>query len=128
MTRTRLIALAAALIGLAALAFVYREPPAANAQLGSASPVSTTVSVGTASVQVLPANASRHGVIFYNQSAYVISILPGTGTAVASAGGTINLPASGGMLSLSCWNTYPCGNAFQAISTNAASALTLWEF
>ena len=98
------------------------------AQLGSASPVSTTVSVGTASVQVLPANASRHGVIFYNQSAYVISILPGTGTAVASAGGTINLPASGGMLSLSCWNTYPCGNAFQAISTNAASALTLWEF
>jgi len=86
-----------------------------HAQLGSASPVASTVSVGTTTVQLLAANGSRHGIIIYNQSTNVISVTPGTAAAVASGGGTINIAASGGMLSMSCNVNYPCGNAWQAI-------------
>jgi hypothetical protein len=100
----------------------------ALAQLGSASPVASTVTVGTTSVSLLAANGARHGVTFYNQSTNVISVTPGTAAAVASGGGTINIAGSGGMLVVTCSTTYPCGNAWQGIASGASSVLTIWEY
>jgi hypothetical protein len=98
------------------------------AQLGSSSPVASTVSVGTSSVQLLAANGARHGVTFYNQSANVISVGPGTAAVTASGGGTVNIAGSGGMLVITCGTGYPCGNAWQGIASGSASVLTIWEF
>ena len=98
------------------------------AQLGSASPVSTAVTVGTTSTQLLAANGARHGLQIYNQSANILSVLPGTAAAVANAAGTINVAASGGMLTITCTATFPCGNAFQGIASGASSAITVWEY
>ena len=98
------------------------------AQLGSSSPVASTVSVGTSSVQLLAANGARHGVTFYNQSANVISVGPGTAAVTASGGGTVNVAGSGGMLVITCGTGYPCGNAWQGIASGSSSVLTIWEF
>lgn len=100
----------------------------AAAQTGQTSPVSTAVTVGATSVQLLPANGGRHGITFYNQSANVISVQPGASAAVASGGGTINIPASGGSLTITCSNSFPCGNAFQGIASGAGSVVTIWEY
>jgi hypothetical protein len=115
-------------LAVAVAAFAIWGLRPASAQLGSASPVATTVTVGTSSVQLLAANGSRHGVTFYNQSSNVISVQPGTAAAVASGGGTINIAGSGGMLVVTCSTTYPCGNAFQGIASGASSVLTIWEY
>jgi hypothetical protein len=125
--RTRIIGAAAILILGAIAAGIFTDRPS-WAQLGSASPVATAVTVGTTSVQLLAANGSRHGVQIYNQSANVLSVLPGTTAAVASAAGTINVAASGGMLVITCTPTFPCGNAFQGIASGASSAITVWEY
>lgn len=122
----KIFVVAAACAVLALLAFGIGRP--AIAQLGSASPVATAVTVGTSSTQLLPANGARHGLTIYNQSANTLSVLPGTAAAVANAAGTINVPASGGLFHITCSNSFPCGNAFQGIASGSGSAITIWEY
>lgn len=126
MRSIRLAIVVLALVAVLGLVSALLRP--ALAQLGSASPVATAVTVGTSSVQLVPANGARHGLTIYNQSSNVISVLPGAGTAVANAAGTINIAASGGMLTITCNDRFPCGNAFQAIASGASSAVTVWEY
>lgn len=117
-----IVAFVAVAVGLA----LSNKP--AVAQLGSASPVSTAVTVGTTSVQLVAANGARHGLQIYNQSANILSIVPGTSAAVANAAGTINIAASGGMFVITCSPTFPCGNAWQAIASGASSAVSVLEY
>lgn len=108
---------------------LYLSSPG-RAQPTVSGPVASTASVGSsASGQVIAANPTRRGITFYNQSAVVISIRPGTTAAVASGGGTINLAASGGTISLVCSPSLPCGAAWQAIAASSSgNTLTIWEF
>lgn len=123
MRKTLVAILSLFAVGIAAAIF---RP--ALAQLGSSSPVATAVTVGTSSVQLIGANGARHGLTIYNQSANTLSVVPGTAAAVANAAGTINVAANGGMLTITCNDRFPCGNAFQGIASGTGSAITVWEY
>lgn len=113
-----------------ALIVIAAVSASAQSPTGQTAPVSTSVTVASAAggTQLIAANGGRHGITFYNQGAQVVSILPGTGTPTASGGGTINIAANGGMLTLTCDQSFPCGNAFQAIAAASTSIVSVWEY
>ncbi len=83
--------------------------------------VSTGVSVGTSSVEVLPASSGRTYAVFVNDSANVIYISLDGNAAVAGKG--IRLNASGGSYEINSLNQFVA--SVHAIAAGAGSNLTV---
>lgn len=100
-----------------------------------ATPFGYALTLGTSSVQILPANPSRKGLMFFNPSANTVSICPaltpggaqlaavvnGAGSMTVFSGGLLVLPQPG-------WSDIGLGAAFNAIASGAATPFTVWEF
>jgi|SRR6516162_537917 hypothetical protein len=99
-------------------------------------PLAYAITLGTSSVQVLPSNPSRRGLIFFNASSNLVSVIPAvdnTGrptTAIVNGPGCIAVVPGGGALILPQpgWTDAGIGAAFNAIASAPMTAFTIWEF
>lgn len=99
-------------------------------------PWAYNLTLGVTSTQILPANPSRKGLIFFNPSNNTVSICPAltnTGAAlpaVISGAGCFSVLSGGGMLALPQpgWPDIGLGAAFNAIASGASTPFTVWEF
>lgn len=101
-------------------------------------PTGWGITVGATSQLALPANPTRSGLIWINQSSAVIAICPATLNTVSSAGVVTNnvsgVAVIGGAGSITMQpgdkfiiDNMPCGCQWNAIAASAGSALTAFE-
>lgn len=116
-----IIPLVVLIIGLAFT--LFQSPRTALGAVGTIikATVSTGVTVGTSSVEVLAANSSRQYAVFVNDSANVIYISLDGNAAVAGKG--IRLNASGGSYEINSLNQFVA--SVHAIAAGAGSNLTV---
>jgi hypothetical protein len=102
----------------------------------AATPYSYNLTIGTVSVQILPANPSRKALLLFNPSNNTVSVCPaftpgGTAlAAVVNGAGSISVLSGGGFLMLPQpgWPDIGLGSAFNAIASGAGTPFTVWEF
>lgn len=98
-------------------------------------PFAYALTVGTASVQLVPANPGRKGLMIYNPSNNTIAVCPAFTTAnaalaaVVNGAGSINI-VPGGLLVLPQPGATDAATpaAFNVIASGANSPVTVWEF
>ena len=99
-------------------------------------PLAYAITLGTSSVQIVPANPGRRGIIFYNGSANTVAVCPAfqfNGQALAAAingagsisivpMGILTIPGSG------IPGGAAIGTAWNGIASGVSTAFTAWEF
>lgn len=89
----------------------------------SPSPYGLTILIGMASVQVVPIDQKRRGIIFSNPGSEIITLLPGAGPAVAGQGmlllpgATLPFLGDGRLLNYNCaWNAVAANGVSNPLS------------
>jgi hypothetical protein len=99
-------------------------------------PFGYALTIGTASVQILPVNPSRKALMFFNPSNNTVSVCPALApngaalAAVVNGAGSISILSGGGFLMLPQpgWPDLGMGSAFNAVASGAGTLFTVWEF
>jgi hypothetical protein len=98
-------------------------------------PLAYPLILGTASVQILPQNPTRLGIVFYNPGPNTVAICPATNNqglplaAVIGGAGSMTLtPNNVTLMPPVPWADATATNAWNAIASGAATPFTVWEF